>query len=81
MHVLVDTVYRTKVQRLPIDPISQASGIRERALRSCFLMVFVFVDYSEDDFISRAQFTDPEILRTNLYFGYFTNDLIGLRGY
>ena len=37
--------------------------------------------YSEDDFLSRPEFTDPEILRTNLAFGYFADDRTGLERY
>ncbi len=58
--------FRTKVQRLPIEPISQASA-NQRAGRCgrvsegvCYRL------YGEDDFNARAEFTDPEIVRTNL---------------
>ncbi len=57
---------RTKVQRLPIEPISQASAA-QRAGRSGRVAPGVCIRlYSEDDFASRPQYTDPEILRTNL---------------
>ncbi|PSK92981.1 ATP-dependent helicase HrpA [Haloactinopolyspora alba] len=57
---------RTKVQRLPIEPISQASA-RQRAGRCGRLADGVCIRlYSEEDFESRPAFTDPEILRTNL---------------
>jgi len=57
---------RTKVQRLPIEPISQASA-NQRKGRCGRTSDGVCVRlYSEDDFISRPEFTDPEILRTNL---------------
>ncbi len=57
---------RTKVQRLPIEPISQASA-RQRAGRCGRVADGVCVRlYSEDDFDARPEFTDPEILRTNL---------------
>ena len=57
---------RTKVQRLPIEPVSQASA-RQRAGRSGRLADGVCIRlYSESDFDSRPPFTDPEILRTNL---------------
>ncbi|WP_101951095.1 ATP-dependent RNA helicase HrpA [Mycobacterium sp. 3519A] len=57
---------RTKVQRLPIEPISQASAA-QRAGRSGRVAPGVCIRlYSEEDFESRPQFTDPEILRTNL---------------
>lgn len=57
---------RTKVQRLPIEPISQASA-RQRAGRCGRVADGICIRlYSEDDFDSRPAFTDPEILRTNL---------------
>lgn len=58
--------YRTKVQRLPVEAISQASA-NQRAGRcgriepgTCIRL------YEEQDFAGRAEFTDPEIRRTNL---------------
>lgn len=58
--------YRTKVQRLPIEPISQASA-NQRAGRCGRVSSGVCIRlYSEEDFYSRSEFTDPEILRTNL---------------
>lgn len=57
---------RTKVQRLPIEPISQASA-GQRAGRCGRVAPGVCIRlYSEDDFASRPRYTDPEILRTNL---------------
>jgi ATP-dependent helicase HrpA len=57
---------RTKVQRLPIEPISQASAA-QRAGRCGRVADGVCIRlYSETDFASRPQYTDPEILRTNL---------------
>lgn len=57
---------RTKVQRLPIEPISQASA-DQRAGRSGRTAPGVCIRlYSEQDFESRPRYTDPEILRTNL---------------
>ncbi|WP_338892696.1 ATP-dependent RNA helicase HrpA [Rhodococcus sovatensis] len=57
---------RTKVQRLPIEPISQASA-RQRAGRCGRVADGICIRlYSEEDFESRPQFTEPEILRTNL---------------
>ncbi len=58
--------YRTKVQRLPIEPISQASA-NQRAGRCGRLADGVCIRlYSEQDFAQRPEFSDPEILRTNL---------------
>ena len=57
---------RTKVQRLPIEPISQASAA-QRAGRCGRTAPGVCIRlYSEADFEARPQFTDPELLRTNL---------------
>ncbi len=57
---------RTKVQRLPIESVSQASA-NQRAGRcgrvapgTCIRL------YSEEDFAARPEFTEPEIVRTNL---------------
>jgi len=58
--------YRTKVQRLPIEAISQASA-NQRAGRCGRVSSGVCIRlYSEDDYFNRPEFTDPEILRTNL---------------
>lgn len=58
--------YRTKVQRLPIEAISQASA-NQRAGRCGRVSAGICIRlYSEEDFLSRPEFTDPEILRTNL---------------
>ena len=58
--------YRTKVQRLPIEPVSQASA-NQRSGRCGRVSEGICIRlYSEDDYNNRAEFTDPEILRTNL---------------
>lgn len=58
--------HRTKVQRLPIEAISQASA-NQRKGRSGRTSDGVCIRlYEEEDFLSRPEFTDPEILRTNL---------------
>ncbi|MDP9444139.1 MAG: ATP-dependent RNA helicase HrpA, partial [Actinomycetota bacterium] len=57
---------RTKVQRLPIEPVSQASA-DQRAGRCGRTADGICIRlYSEEDFAGRPQFTDPEIVRTNL---------------
>ncbi|WP_194814365.1 ATP-dependent RNA helicase HrpA [Nocardia sp. XZ_19_385] len=57
---------RTKVQRLPIEEVSQASA-RQRSGRCGRVADGIAIRlYSEDDFESRPAFTEPEILRTNL---------------
>ncbi|SFO89276.1 ATP-dependent helicase HrpA [Amycolatopsis arida] len=58
--------HRTKVQRLPIEPVSQASA-HQRAGRCGRTSDGICIRlYAETDFASRPEFTDPEILRTNL---------------
>ncbi|THE16733.1 ATP-dependent RNA helicase HrpA, partial [Kocuria rosea] len=57
---------RTKVQRLPIERISQASA-NQRAGRCGRVSDGICIRlYSEEDYLSRPEFTDPEILRTSL---------------
>ena len=57
---------RLKVQRLPIEKISQASA-NQRAGRCGRVADGICIRlYAEDDFDARPAFTDPEILRTNL---------------
>ena len=57
---------KAKVQRLPIEAISQASA-NQRAGRSGRTSPGIVLRlYAEDDYNARPQFTDPEILRTNL---------------
>jgi ATP-dependent helicase HrpA len=57
---------RTKVQRLPIEPISQASA-RQRAGRCGRVAEGICIRlYDEEEFEQRPAYTDPEILRTNL---------------
>ena len=58
--------HRTKVQRLPIEKVSQASA-NQRAGRCGRTSDGICVRlYAEDDYDARPEFTDPEILRTNL---------------
>ncbi len=57
---------RLKVQRLPIEPVSQASA-NQRAGRCGRVAPGICIRlFSEEDFDARPEFTDPEILRTNL---------------
>ncbi|GAB3607460.1 ATP-dependent RNA helicase HrpA [Conyzicola nivalis] len=57
---------RSKIQRLPIEAISQASS-NQRSGRSGRTSDGIAIRlYSEEDFLKRAEFTEPEILRTNL---------------
>jgi ATP-dependent helicase HrpA len=58
--------HRTKVQRLPIEAVSRASA-DQRAGRCGRLAPGVCIRlYPEEDYLGRPEFTDPEILRTNL---------------
>jgi ATP-dependent helicase HrpA len=57
---------RTKVQRLPIEPISQASANQRKGRCGRVADGICIRLYSELDFLGRPEFTDPEILRTNL---------------
>ena len=57
---------RTKVQGLPIEPISQASA-NQRAGRCGRVAPGICIRlYTEEQFAGRPEFTEPEILRTNL---------------
>lgn len=58
--------YRTKVQRLPIEPISQASANQRKGRCGRVSDGICIRLYAEQDFLLRPEFTDPEILRTNL---------------
>ncbi|MFD8386472.1 ATP-dependent RNA helicase HrpA [Streptomyces sp. NPDC059679] len=58
--------HRTKVQRLPIEPISQASANQRKGRCGRTSDGICVRLYSEDDFLTRPEFTDAEILRTNL---------------
>lgn len=58
--------HRTKVQRLPIEAISQASANQRKGRCGRTSDGICIRLYSEEDFVSRPEFTDAEILRTNL---------------
>ena len=58
--------YRAKVQRLPIEAISQASANQRKGRCGRVEPGLCVRLYSEEDFNGRPEFTDPEILRTNL---------------
>ncbi|MCS3456143.1 ATP-dependent helicase HrpA [Aeromonas sp. BIGb0405] len=58
--------WRTKVQRLPIEPVSQASANQRMGRCGRVADGICIRLYSEEDFNNRPAFTDPEILRTNL---------------
>ena len=58
--------HRTKVQRLPIEAISQASANQRKGRCGRLSDGICIRLYTEADFLARPEFTDPEILRTNL---------------
>lgn len=68
--------FRTKVQRLPIEPVSQASANQRKGRCGRVSEGVCIRLYSEQDFLSRPAFTDPEILRTNGV-GHSADDLAG----
>jgi len=58
--------YRSKVQRLPIEAISQASANQRRGRCGRVADGICIRLFSDEDFLSRPEFTEPEIQRTNL---------------
>ena len=57
---------RSKVQRLPIEPVSQASANQRKGRCGRVAPGICVRLYDVADFLGRPEFTDPEILRTNL---------------
>ena len=70
---------RAKVQRLPIEAISQASANQRAGRAGRTSPGIVLRLYSEEDFRARPEFTDPEILRTNLAAVILQAASIGIR--
>lgn len=74
IHYVIDTgvvrisrySYRSKIQRLPIEPISQSSANQRKGRCGRISEGVCIRLYSEEDFNNRPEFTDPEIKRTNL---------------
>lgn len=58
--------YKSKVQRLPVEPVSQASANQRKGRCGRVAEGICYRLYSEQDFLGRPEFTDPEIQRTNL---------------
>ncbi len=58
--------WRSKIQRLPIEKISQASANQRKGRCGRLAAGICIRLYDEDDFTQRAEFTEPEIQRTNL---------------
>ena len=57
---------RSGVQRLQVEPVSQASARQRRGRCGRVAEGVCMRLYDEEDFDGRAEFTDPEILRSNL---------------
>ena len=74
IHYVIDTgsarvsrySYRSKIQRLPVEPISQSSANQRKGRCGRLSDGICIRLYSEEDFNNREEFTDPEIKRTNL---------------
>lgn len=58
--------YRSRVQRLPIEAVSQAAANQRKGRCGRIAPGACIRLYSEEDFLSRPEFTEPEIKRTNL---------------
>ena len=58
--------HRTRLQRLPVERISQSSANQRKGRCGRVAAGVCLRLYSEQDFLARPEFTDPEILRTNL---------------
>ncbi|MFO1257911.1 MAG: ATP-dependent RNA helicase HrpA [Gammaproteobacteria bacterium] len=58
--------YRSQIQGLPIEPISQASANQRKGRCGRISAGICYRLYSEEDFVQRPLYTEPEILRTNL---------------
>ncbi|HEU4976639.1 MAG TPA: ATP-dependent RNA helicase HrpA [Baekduia sp.] len=71
---------RLKVQRLPIEPISQASADQRKGRCGRIADGICIRLYEEEDFEARPRFTDPEILRTNLASVILQMAALGLGG-
>ncbi len=56
----------SKVQRLPVEPISQASADQRKGRSGRIMPGVCYRLYSEEDYLSRPEYTDAEIQRTNL---------------
>ena len=58
--------HRSKVQRLPVEAVSQASAEQRKGRCGRVAAGICIRLYSEENFAARREFTEPEILRTNL---------------
>lgn len=69
---------RSKIQRLPIEAISQASANQRKGRCGRVAPGICYRLYEESDFLGRPEFTDPEIRRTNLASVILQMALLGL---
>ena len=69
---------RTKIQRLPIESIAKASADQRKGRCGRVAPGICFRLYTEEDFLKRPEFTEPEILRTNLASVILNLKLLGL---
>ncbi|UYG06357.1 ATP-dependent RNA helicase HrpA [Halomonas sp. M4R1S46] len=58
--------YRAKIQRLPVEPVSQASADQRKGRCGRVAEGVCIRLFDEEDYLGRPEFTDPEIRRTNL---------------
>ncbi|MBV1904616.1 MAG: ATP-dependent RNA helicase HrpA [Pseudomonadales bacterium] len=58
--------HKTKLQRLPVEAVSQASANQRKGRCGRIAPGVCYRLYSKSDFENRPEFTDPEILRTSL---------------
>lgn len=70
--------YRSKVQRLPIEAVSRASADQRKGRCGRVAPGVCIRLYSEQDYLGRTEFTDPEIRRTNLASVILQMQLLGL---
>jgi ATP-dependent helicase HrpA len=70
--------YRSKLQRLPVEPISQASANQRMGRCGRVAPGVCYRLYEESDFLGRPAYTDPEIRRTNLASVVLSMEAFGL---
>jgi len=70
--------YRSKIQRLQVEPISRASADQRRGRCGREREGICIRLYEEEDYLERAAFTDPEIRRTNLASVILQMETLGL---
>ncbi|MEQ8861543.1 MAG: ATP-dependent RNA helicase HrpA [Pseudomonadales bacterium] len=70
--------YRSKLQRLPVEPVSQASANQRMGRCGRVAPGVCYRLYEESDFLGRPEYTDPEIKRTNLAAVVLSMEAFGL---